>query len=248
MLIFAYKRVTMDFSKRQKDNFSARFIKWVIRRFKRRPKVINLNGDELPPGGSILIAQHSAASGPMTYRTFLAPPPMMIWGAHPMCEGYRARRRYLIDIFYGQKLGFGKFRAWICGTLFAIVSRWIYDSAGVIPVYYDNRAKQTFSNSIKCLKEKISLLIFPENSTGGYNEVINESFHAGYITLAKLAFKFSGTDTPVYCMNYSKKCNCVVIGKPLYVNEMLKTMHKDEVNEYFRTYMNGLAEHIPERA
>lgn len=229
------------FKIKYRDGFGVRFMKWVVRLFKRRPEIIDLNGCDIP-AGSIIIANHSAASGPMTYRTFLTPPMMMIWGAHQMCGGYFRRRRYLVRVFYGQKLGYGKLKAWICGTAFAIVSGWFYRSAGIIPVYYDNKVKQTFANSLACLKENVSVLVFPENSSGGYKDTLEEPMFGGYITLAKMSAKLDGGERPVYTMHYSKKNNRIVIGKPHYVGELLKTMTKDEVNEYFRLYLNSLPE------
>ena len=231
---------------RTKDTLSTRFMKWFVRHFKRRPTIISLGEEAVPAAGSIIIANHSGASGPMNYRTFLSPPPMMIWAAHGMCSGYRERRRYLIDIFYGQKLGYGKVRAWVSGTLFAIFSRFIYDSAGVIPVYYDGRAKQTFTQSVEVLKEGISVLIFPENSSEGYKEEVEE-FFGGYITLARAAARSLKKEPPVYCMSYSKKRNSIVIGAPMYVSELFKTMSKSEINEHFRTYLNSLKQYYPEK-
>ncbi len=231
----------MAFRIKKKENALSRFLNWAIRLFKKRPHFINLSGEELSGDKkAIYIGNHSGASGPMTYRAFVTPMPVMTWGAHPMCEGYRQRRRYLIDIFYGQKLGMGKTAAWWAGTSFAIVSGLIYGAAGIIPVYYDGRVKHTFEYSLDCLDQGVSVLIFPENSDKGYMQYMEEDFHPGYISLSRMHTRKTGEELPVQTLYYSKKKNVVVIGKPFYISELQKTMDKRAINEFFKSYMNEL--------
>lgn len=223
----------------KKNNWLASVLQFIVKHILRRKmRVINLN--EEMPHGSIFIGNHSGASGPMCYKAFLTPPAMMTWGAHQMCENYRSRRRYLVDIFYGQKLGYGKTRSKISGTLFGLVSGLIYWSAGIIPVYYDNRLKKTFTWSIKCLEEDVNVLVFPENSDQGYKDVLLDDFHPGYISMTRLAEKKLGRELPVYTLYHSKKDNVIIIGKPHYISELSKTMSRDEINDFFRNYMNSL--------
>ncbi len=211
----------------------------IIHIIRKRPKIISVDGGKIPEN-SIFIGNHSGASGPMTYRTYLAPPYMMTWGAHQMCEGYRSRRRYLIDIFYGKKLGFGKVRAWVSGTLFAIVSKMIYKRAGIIPIYYDNRLKTTFELSLDALENGVSVLIFPEDSDVGYKEILEREFHPGYISFARLSAKHFGKEFPVNTFYYHKQKSVIILGKPHYISELSKTMNKQEINRYFRKYMMSL--------
>jgi len=228
------------FKVKKKENLLGSILRGVVKIIKRKMKVVNLN-DSLPEG-AIMIANHSGASGPMTYRRFLTPPSMMVWGAYQMLEGYRERRRYLIDIFYGQKLGYSKKRSKVSGTLFGIVSRILYKTAGVIPVYYDNRLKETMRQSIACLDENVSVLIFPENAENGYQDFMSEDFYKGYITLSKIYKKHSGREVPVYTLYHSKADNVVVVGKPHYVSEIAAKHGKENVNRFFRNYMNELRE------
>ena len=229
------------FKVKKKNGFLFNCTKWLVHLIRGgKPTIINLNEDGKIPEGSIIIANHNGASGPMSYKTFLAPPAMMTWGAHQMCENYKSRRRYLIDVFYGQKLGFGKKRAWISGTLFAIVSGAFYSMAGIIPVYYDNRLRRTYEYSFECLKENVNVMIFPENSDNGYKEILEDDFHPGYLHFAKLWSKKIKKEVPIYTYFYSKKEHTIVIGKPHYISEIEAQYGKDGVNTFFREYMNKI--------
>ncbi len=227
----------LDFKVTGTETRTVRFMKFVVRMFKRKPEVTYLDG--AMPQRAIFIANHSGASGPMTYRTYLTPPPMMIWAANEMMGGYKSRKRYLIDVFYGRKLGYGKFRARLCGTLFALVSGIIYNAGGTIPVYYDAGMRKTFAYSVECLRQGVSVLVFPENSDDGYNEELG-ALHRGYLTLAAVAKKELGEEIPVVPMYYSRRHAAIVVGKPHYASAITEELGKEGANEYFRNYINSL--------
>ena len=170
----------------------------------------------------------------------------MIWGAHPMCEGYHSRRKYLYHIFYRQKLGYSKLKAFLLSVSFGLISKFTYNYAGIIPVYYDLRVGLTYRYSIECLNKGVSTLIFPENSNGGYKEKIEE-FYSGFIHLAKMYYNRYNVDLPIYSMYYNKKPKTIVIGKPMYLQELLKEHDEKEVLEIFRNYLNSLRDEVPEK-
>lgn len=123
------------------------FLSKVIRFFSKKYSIIDLNDGDIKQG-SIFISNHSAANGPLKL-TLNFPYQLTPWGINNMCQGYKIRRRYLIDIFYRQKLKYGKFKSWIIGTLFAIISGYLYRNAGVIPTFEDSNLIKTI-NIKKC--------------------------------------------------------------------------------------------------
>ena len=222
-----------------------RIITFWSRTFKANPKVINLN-DEPLPDQCLLIGNHNAARGPVKYYAFLKKHikkgHFMTWGAHPMCESYIKRWKYLYYIFYRQKLGYRKFRSFILATLFGAISGLIYKSAGIIPVYYDSRLRDTFKYTNKCLEQNVPVLIFPEDSSQGYRENV-EKFSGGFLQASKAFYSKHEIDLPIYTIHYSQRNkNKIVIGKPMYYQELAKEHSKEEILQIFLDYMNQLKE------
>ena len=237
------------FKVKTKDNFLDKFLYGLLRIFKRKPEFINLNegaenGKDLPQK-CLMIGNHNGAGGPFTFRVFLKHR-LMSWGAHQMCEGFTSRRRYLYYTFYRQKLGWNRVKAFIMSYVFGVLSRPAYSYAGIIPTYFDSRLFHTYKYSMECLEKGISVFVFPEDATDGYKEYI-ERFWPGFLHFAKLYYKRTGVDLPIYTLFYSKKPKTIVIGKPMYYQELLKEHTDEEILEIFRNYMNSLNELIPKK-
>ena len=214
----------------KRRNLFNKTLKAIIRFFKRKPRIVNLN-DEPLQDKAIYISNHSGASGPMTYEMFF-PKRMTPWGAHEMCGNYKSRWNYLYHVFYRQKMHWGKGKAFIIATLFALISKLLYNSVGLIGTYQDTRLLKTMRDSTKVLDENVPLLIFPEDSTTGYLEP-PETFNMGYLTIAKLYYKLRKVDLPIYPMYYSKKNALFVIGEPIYYNKMIEEGRTEEqINDY----------------
>lgn len=191
-------------------------------------------------GNRIMVGNHSGAKGASVYR--LSSPDkdyFMSWGAHQMIEGYKDRRAYLKDIFYGQKLGYSKAKANASATVFAMVSKIIYRVAGILPIYYDMRFKSTIEHSLTCFENGVSIMIFPEDSSKGYFDEIT-SFSPGFLYLSKIYYKKYGIDLPIYPAYFNRHYMKIVFGKPLYYQELLKTHTQDEILKIFVDEVNGL--------
>lgn len=194
------------------------FFKKVIGLFKRKPRIINLSGEELKDK-AIYLSNHAGAGGPLSYELYF-PKRVTNWGAHEMTEGYRARWKYLYHVFYRQKLHWSKFRAFIVASLFAPISILCYRAIGLIPTYTDARFHSTVKSSCRILDENSALLIFPEDSSKGYI-VPPVSFYQGFVAMSKLYKKMRNEDVPVYNCYYSAKARSLVVSKPIFVNQML---------------------------
>ena len=216
-------------------------IKTVLRFFKRRPVVIDLSAKL--KGARLLIANHSAANGPFTLELYF-PYKFRPWGAHEMCGPYMERWHYLYDVFYRQKLRFSKLKAFLIATPFAVISRFLYREAGLIPTYQDMRMKTAFTESLKAMSEdEENILIFPENSSDGYHDVLKE-YHPGFVKLAKLFYKRVGRDVPICAVYYSGRQNRMVIDEPVYLHKLFAdgALQTDrQVAEYFKNRTNRLA-------
>lgn len=223
-------------------NFFAKAIKF----FSKKYRIIDLNDGEIQ-NNCIFISNHSAANGPLML-TLNLPFKFVPWGISDMCQGYRVRRRYLIDVFYRQKLKYSKFRSFLIGTLFAIISGYIYKNNGVIATFTNASLKDTMKRSISKLEQGENILIFPEDSSKGYFEVLTK-YYPGFAMLSKLYFKKTQADLPVYPIYISKKKKIIIIGKPLFINKMLNEQKlsleeisekaKDITNDLYNVYINS---------
>ncbi|MCL2675776.1 MAG: hypothetical protein FWE84_04220 [Firmicutes bacterium] len=226
------------FKVKQRENFTDKILRAIGALFKRSPKFTDLN-EEAIEKKSILIGNHYGAGGPYTYRTHMKHR-FMTWGAHQMCEGFKSRWRYLYHVFYRQKKGYRKFPAWIMASLFSLASRWVYGFAGVIPIYYDLNIAHTFKYSFECLSKDVSVFVFPENSNEGYKEIIEE-FYPGFLKLAQLYYNKFKVDLPIYTLFFSARHKRVIVGKPMYLQELKKELSSEqEILDCFRNYMNSL--------
>ncbi|MCL2234498.1 MAG: hypothetical protein FWC11_04090 [Firmicutes bacterium] len=216
--------------------------------FKRKPVTIDLN--ELKGGKMddkrVMICNHNGAGGPFSFRTFRKEY-FMMWSAHKMTENYKSRREYLRETFYGQKLKYGKFSARFMSWFFGLLSPMFYSVAGVIPVYYDQRIRHTLKWSVKCIENDLPVVIFPENSSDGYHYIIKE-LYAGFLATSKLYYKQHGVDIPIYTCRYEKNPKKLIIGEPLYYNELSKSFTDEEIVNIFLNYMNNLKDCTKENA
>lgn len=214
-----------------------RGFKKLIKLFKKRPEIINLN-DKLEDK-AIYISNHSAANGPFTLSLFF-PKVFVPWGIHYMCGNYKERWKYLYYVFYQQKLGYGKVKSFIVATIFATFSKVLYNRMKVIPTYTDLRLMKTLKISADTLNSNEAVLIFPENSDNGYFDVLSE-FNAGFVALSMFYHKKYNYDLPVYPIYFSSKYKMLLIDKPQYIQEFVKKGYtREEIAEWFKKRTNEL--------
>ena len=195
--------------------------------YKKPKKVVNLAGDIAEK--AIVLANHSAKSGPPCLDLYY-PNASCKWGAHEMLGTYKMRRAYLRDVLYIQKCHKKPgFATSLKAALLAVVSPLAYKGMRIMGTYPDARFTKTLRNSVKVLDAGYSVMIYPENSNEGYEDVLSE-FFPGFVMLSNVYFKHSGEDLPVYPVYYSVKKRIMVIGKPLFVQEMSRAgMGRDEI-------------------
>lgn len=222
--------------KRRQPFFSV--VKWILRPFYKKPKkFINLAGEL--KNKSIIVVNHSAKAGPMGMEMHF-PLFTVKWGAHEMMGNYRSRRQYLRDVFYMQKKGYGRVRAGLLAGFEAIFSRMVYRGVKVIGSYQDARLLRTLRDSETVLNDNAAVLVFPENSDGGYLEEMTE-FHPGFVLLAQYYYQRTGEDVPVYPCYYHVKNRVIAVGESMSVNELLKSgFSKEQVAEIVKDKVNSL--------
>lgn len=220
----------------KKHNLFIRLIKWAIRKIKKQPLIIT---HEDLPLKAIFIANHQGASGPMNLITFF-PKILVPWGAYQMTQGYISRWHYLYNTFYRTKLKYTKIRSFTLATLFGLISRILYQGVKLIPSYPDVRLRKTIAQSINHLEYNNSILIFPEDSSSGYKDEI-ESFHEGFIYLAKAYEKKHKHTIPIIPVYYHKEKHTIIMGQS-YTIDHKKT--RDVISNDLRVILNDLTNQI----
>ena len=220
-----------EYKVKTKRSFGFHILKGFFKIFLRKPKVVNITDSPLEKK-AIYLMNHCGARGPLIFELAF-PVRSSPWGAHEMCGNYRERWNYLYRVFYTQKLHWNKFKAFLVATPFAVISKWIYNSVGLIATYRDARFLSSLRNSIAVLNADLSIVIFPEDSTEGYLDK-TQAFNNGFIQLSKTYFKREKQDLPVYGVYYDRKKNTFFVGEPLYINKMLgEGMSEAEVSKVF---------------
>lgn len=220
-----------EYKVKTKRSFGFHLLRGFLKIFLHKAKAVNLSESPIEKK-AIYLMNHCGARGPMIFELRF-PVRSSPWGAHEMCGNYKERWNYLYRVFYTQKLHWCKFKAFFVATFFAIISKWIYNSIGLIGTYRDARFITSLRNSIAVLNADLSVVIFPEDSTEGYLDKPT-AFNGGFIQLAKMYYKREKQDLPVYSVYYAKKKNTFFVDKPEYINKMLEDgMSEEEVTGFF---------------
>lgn len=235
----------MKKNKKFRQNWFFHVIKFILNIFKRKPLIVNESGLPLDHA-AIIVANHSGAAGPMDISLFF-PYPFIPWGAHQMKEGYRSRWNYAYHIFYRQKMKYGKFKSFVLATLLSIINKFLYVNMRLVPTYQDIRITKTMRDSLKHLNDNIPILIFPEDSSEGYEDEISH-FNDGFVVLAAYAYNHRNIDLPIYPVYYSKHDRIIIIGQPLIYSELVKdNIKRSDIADLLRIKVNELYASIKSR-
>lgn len=223
----------------KKNNKKAffRFVKSIVKIFKKRPIIINEHNIE--DEACIYISNHAASYGPTNYELYLKTNFQMM-GAYEMCGTLKQRWNYLYKVYFHQKRKVPKWLACIIATIITPFMIMFYKGMQIIPIFPDSRFRKTMDYAINALNNGISILIFPEDSSDGYHEKL-KAFYGGFWQIAKEYNKRTGKDIKIINMYLSRKQNMILIDKPKSYLELLKTInnHKEAAG-YFLNNTNNL--------
>jgi 1-acyl-sn-glycerol-3-phosphate acyltransferase len=223
----------------KRHNLLIRFIKLLIRIFKKKPKIVNIENQELPEK-AIYIANHVGAKGPIIFSVFFSVI-LVPWGAFPMTGNYIERWKYLYFVFYRQKLKYGKIKSIILASLFGLISRILYNGVYLIPTYPDLRLRKTIVQTLNHLESNNSILIFPEDSSMGYKDEI-QVFHGGFVYLAKKYRDRYQEDIPIIPLFYNRFNNQIIVGRKYYLKDFLDKIDYLVIAEKFKEILNNLSD------
>ena len=225
-------------NKKRKFGFWLRFFRFFLRIKYRKCSFHHI--DILDENG-IILSNHNFSIGPAVF-SFYFPYSIKIW----------ANSRFVSSLFIAIKnvynyLHVKKHKSKFVSFLISIFGGpwvyWDFKASPIVSVYSDMRFVKTMKESIDVIKDKDYLLIFPEDSTDGYDVEI-EKFLPGFIyVLDKLMLE--GIATPIYIAVNDKKGRNVYFKKKYSyssLKEQFKT--KEELMEFLRIEMNDLIREV----
>ncbi len=101
-----------------------------------------------------------------------------------MCGNIRSQWKYLSTIYYHNKKHLPKWLAKIVATIVLPFVRGFYRGVNIIATYPDARLRRTMTESFKELDNNTNIMIFPENSSDGYHQILTEYF-TDFLVLAR---------------------------------------------------------------
>ncbi|MBO7187725.1 MAG: hypothetical protein J6V68_04950 [Clostridia bacterium] len=208
----------------------------IIRPLIKRPTFI-FNG-EFDGKNSVILSNHVGVLGPLTYELFFDKP-HYFWGTHEMNDGLVSSYRYLKNVFYPIKKGWGKVKSNIVSIFSAPVSNFAYSHLNLIPTYKDARLLSTFKKSLEVLNDGNTLIIFPEDSSKGYFDKL-KGFLAGFSLFGDYALK-NNIDLNIYGAYFDKN-NSTITFSSAEKFSALKQNFNDKYNmaEYMCNKVNSL--------
>lgn len=231
-------KIEYDLPRRRQPFFTC--VKAIMRLFHKKIKTISLDGKL--DDKCLYLINHANKYGPILYELYF-PVYNVKWGASPMLGSYGERRRYLRDVLYIQKNGYGRAKASFKSFFEAFFSAFFYKGMKMVPTYPDARLVKTIKKSVEILNES-AVMIFPEDSSGGYFEVMNK-FLSGFVLVAEQYFRKNQKDIPMRACYYSKKRRLIVVDEPCYLQNLKgEGLDRDQIAEALRIRVNALHDRI----
>lgn len=218
-----------------------RFVKCIVRLFKKKPIIINQQNILEEP--CLYISNHAASYGPTNYELYF-PTNFRMMGAYQMCGTLKERWAYLYKVYFYQKRKVPKWLAIIIATIITPFMIMFYKGMQIIPIFPDTRFRKTIDEAISSLEKGISALIFPEDSSDGYHDELKGLF-GGFWIIAKEYKKRCGKDLKIVPMYLHRKSNQIVVDKNESYSELSKSLnsHKDAAI-FFMDKVNNLYKKI----
>lgn len=195
-----------------------RLIKRVLSLFISRPYFCK--DDAEIKNGSIFICNHVGSTVPLKLELHFNRP-FKFWGTYEMTFSFKERWKYLAYTYFYKKkhnpLWLAKIKASLANPFVGM----FYKGMQLIPTYQDLRLIKTIKYSVDYLESGKNIVVFPENSSDGYHEVLKE-YYAGFLLLAKKFYEQTNKDINIYNMYYRKKDNRMLFDRVYSISEIIK--------------------------
>ena len=221
---------------KQKRKWWYNCIKFLMRCRYKNPEFRYLG--EKPTNGAIILSNHEGTDAPMSLEIH-CDFPVRMWGTAEMNEGLVRLYKYQTKVYYHEKKHWNLFLARTFCLLASPLTYIFYKGLNLISTYKDARFLKTIRESVDAIKKGENVVIFPEDSDGGYHEQL-KGFFAGFVLFAKQCEK-EGIDVPIYVSYFKIKEKVYVFDAPIKFSELKKICStKEEMADYLVKKCNEL--------
>ncbi len=217
-----------------------RFIKFWVRVFS--PKFTVLGQENLPAEPALIVGNHSQMYGPIGCELYF-PGDRYTWCAGQMMH-LKEVPAYAFQDFWSRKPKWCQWFYKLLSYIIAPFSVCVFNNARTIGVYRDSRIISTFKNTVKCLQEGSSVVVFPE-CYEEYDNIVHQ-FQENFVDIAKLYCKRTGKALPFVPLYICPSLKKMYIGKPIYFHpEKDIETQRHEICQYLMEEISGIARSLP---
>ena len=199
--------------------------------------------ENLPEDPCVIVGNHAQLHAPLACELYF-PGRRKIWCAGQMME-WNEVPAYSFQDFWGRKPKYIQWLFRIASYAITPLAVFLFNNAGTIGVYHDQRILGTFRQTVKALSEGENVIIFPEHDVP-HNHIVYE-FQEHFIDIARLYRKKTGKDlffVPMYSAPSLKK---MVLGKPTcFDSEAPREEERKRICKYLMDEITALACAMPE--
>lgn len=202
-----------------------RLLKKLMKGRYKRPTFVYF-GEKLSNGG-VILSNHEGTDAPLSLEIYCdSPKPLRMWGAWEMNSGVVQMYKYQTRVYYHEKKHWNLFLARVFCLLASPLTNLFYKGLNLISTYRDVRFMRTLHQSVEALQNGENIVIFPEDSTKGYLEQL-EDFHHGFLTLCEYCEK-KGMDVPIFVTYFRKKDLVYFVDRPILYSELKSSCNSKE--------------------
>ena len=199
----------------QKRKWWFRFMKKLMKGRYKRPTFVYI-GEKFGNGG-VILSNHEGTDAPLSLEMY-CDKPVRMWGAWEMNSGLIKMYKYQTRVYYHEKKHWNLFLARMFCLIASPLTNLFYKGLNLISTYRDARFMKTLRQSVEAIQNGDNVVIFPEDSTKGYLEQL-EDFHHGFLVLCEYCAK-KGIDLPIYVTYFRKKDLTYFVDKPILYSQL----------------------------
>ena len=195
--------------RKKQTTWRYRVLRFFIDLFFPNYRIVGL--ENLPGEPCIVVGNHCQMSGPLLSELRLDFP------HETWCAGEMMRWN---EVAHYAFLDFWSFKPRWTHPFFRLLSHLItplavclFNNAHTVPVYHDARLRNTYRQSVACLEDGESLVIFPEKNEK-YNHILY-AFQDKFIDTARFYYKKTGKCAPFVPLYIAPALRTALIGRPL---------------------------------
>ncbi|MBR6119121.1 MAG: hypothetical protein IKQ04_02250 [Oscillospiraceae bacterium] len=198
--------------------------------------------EHLPREGCVLVGNHCQAHGPLVGELRL-PFPRKTWCASEMMEKEQVAD-YAFRDFWSQNPRWTHPFYRLLSHLIVPLAVLLFNHAETIPVYRDSRLLSTFRETLRCLEEGRSVLIFPEQDKR-CNHILDD-FQEHFIDVAKLWHRRSGKALAFVPMYICPALRVICFSEPVIFDpDAPIDAERERIKKELVRRITALAEELP---